>query len=761
MNTATARAPTFSVLDVIFGLGRRKLLILTSLILGALLGFAIVSVFKPTYVAEARVLIDDLQTPYDSANVNNQVQRGESRIDERMITSQVTVLQSEDLFRRVIESQQLTQLEDFDPMRKGLGLLSQIKIALGFKNDPRKMTIEDRALEKMSDAVTVFGFEQSNVIGIKYEASNGKLAADVANALAQVYVLSTRETSSGSNDRAREWLSGQIEQLRGKVAASDAAVEKYRAEKGLFKSRDGTLGNQEIAELNSQITLAEAARTEAEAKAQEIRDTLATQGSVDASADVLGSATIQRLRELQVSASRRLSELSATYLPNHPKMIAAQRDVDNVEKQIRREALKIVESLQGQAKIAGKRAASLRNSLEGLKDRETISLQDEVSLKELEREAKANRDQLEVMLARFADSNTRQNLELQPGYARIIQNAFPPANPEFPKLGPTLMLTTMCGLLMGLGLAFLLEIMAQAARANDAAFEAQFGAQPQQRYRHAARSLADDDRIIPDFGTTEVQHSPVARPQQTAPKPAREARPVQAATHAAKLAPAVVVSLASLPAARSATEARDLLAAFSGTGQTVESYGQLVGQLNGFVANGGVKACGLASIGAGFEAASVAVAVARDLSRSGLKTILIDLDSDRGLIPDLMALPNPGGIAELVAGQLDFAKMIQRDTGTPLQVIRYGAVTANSAAQISANMASITKTLSSIYDLVLVHTGEASPATLGLVKGCDAMLLLAPTQRQRDAAAAASTLGGVGIENVYLVRVEGPLQKAA
>jgi hypothetical protein len=193
----------------------------------------------------------------------------------------------------------------------------------------------------------------------------------------------------------------------------------------------------------------------------------------------------------------------------------------------------------------------------------------------------------------------------------------------------------------------------------------------------------------------------------------------------------------------------------------VESYGQLVGQLNGFVANGGVKACGLASIGAGFEAASVAVAVARDLSRSGLKTILIDLDSDRGLIPDLMALPNPGGIAELVAGQLDFAKMIQRDTETPLQVIRHGAVTANSAAQISANMASITKTLSSIYDLVLVHTGEASPATLGLVKGCDAMLLLAPTQRQRDAAAAASTLGGVGIENVYLVRVEGPLQKAA
>ena len=47
-------------------------------------------------------------------------------------------------------------------------------------------------------------------------------------------------------------------------------------------------------------------------------------------------------------------------LANHPKMIAAQKEIFDVERRIRREALKVVDGLQGQAKIAAARALSLR-----------------------------------------------------------------------------------------------------------------------------------------------------------------------------------------------------------------------------------------------------------------------------------------------------------------------------------------------------------------------------------------------------------------
>jgi polysaccharide biosynthesis transport protein len=751
------QVPTFSILDVLFGLGRRKLFILTSLILGMLLGVAIIKIFEPTYVAEARVLIEALDTPYDAANVSQQ-KTSDVKIDERVITSQVSVLQSDDLLRRIIDSLQLGQSDEFDPMRRGLGMISQIKIGLGFSNDPRNMSVEDRALSHLAGNLTVFELEKSNVIGIKYEAGDGKTAAGVANALAQTYVLSTREASSGTNNRAREWLSGQIDGLRTKVASSDAAVEKFRSEKGLFKSRESTLGNQEIAELNSQITLADAASTEAEAKAQEIRELLASEGSVDASAEILSSSTIQRLRELQVTSERRISELSTTYLPNHPKMVAAQRDLANVEKQIRREALKIVESLQGQAKIAAKRAQSLRSSMDNLKVRESGSAQDEVRLKELEREAKANRDQLEVMLARFADSNTRQNLDLQPGFARIIQMAAPPANPSFPKLGPTILLTSTSGLLIGLGLAFLMEVMAQASRASAAVFD-QFAEDdedmPPARNKFAVRTTANAERPMPDLGFPEdvvepAMVSPVVVPVQK-PGPA----PTQNAT------PPIVMSLATTPSARTAGEARDLLNLMSSGNSLSASFEQLTSQLQALNRKGALKAFAVAGVGAGLEVAASSLALGRDLANAGFKTILIDLDAQRSLIPDLMELPFAPGIAELVSGQADFGKTIQRDKHSSLQVIRHGGNAAGIAAQLAHRMESVTRTLSTIYDVVLLHTGEASPSTLSVVKGCNAILLYAPKQRQRDAAEAASTLRSNGIENVYIVDVEGPLQQAA
>lgn len=748
-----AQVPTFSILDVLFGMGRRKLLILGSLLLGLLMGLAIIKIFSPTYVAEARVLIEDLDTPYDSANVTQQ-KNSETKIDERVVTSQVSVLQSDDLSRRVIETLQLGQLEEFDPMRRGLGMVSQIKIALGFADDPRNMSVEDRALKHLSDSLTVFELEKSNVIGLKYEAGDGKTAADVANALAQTYVLSTREASSGTNNRAREWLSSQIDGLRTKVSSSDAAVEKFRSAKGLFKSRESTLGNQEIAELNTQITLADAASTEAEAKAQEIRDLLATEGSVDASADVLGSSTIQRLGESQITAARRLSDLSGTYLPGHPKMVAAQRDLSNIEKQMRREALKIVESLQGQAKIAAKRAQSLRKSMDGLKVRETGSAQDDVALKELEREAKANREQLEIMLARFADSNTRQNLELQPGFARIIQVATPPANPAFPKLGPTMLLTSISGLLLGLGLAFLMEVMAQASRASAAIFEhfeTEDDEQPEARYHHTARAVATSDRPIPGI---EIPAAAVVPVRATAPVPAApQPKP--------KPMPSVVMSLSTTPSARTAVEARDLLSTlFSGEGAS-QPFEQLATQLRTLNRNGALKACAVVGVGAGLEVAASSLALGRDLAQAGLKTILIDLDSQRSLIPDLMELPYAPGIAELVSGQTDFGKAIQRDAYSNLQVIRHGGSAIGIATQLAQRMESVTKTLSTIYDVVLLHVGEASPSTLNVVRGCNATLLYAPRHRQNDAAAAAATLKSSGIENVYLVHVEGPLQQAA
>ncbi len=734
-------------MDVLSGMGRRKLLILSCLVIGTGLGLGLVTTTTPKYQAESRILIDNFSTPYDSANVTQSSIR-ETRVDERNIASEVAVLQSEDLGKRVVTALNLNERPEFDPMKTGLGMLKQVFIAAGFSDDPRLMTMEQRAFSQFSGSLIVYPLPESNVIGIKYSSADRELTAAVANAVAETYVLNTRETRSGDTDRASQWLSTQIEGLRLKVSVSDAAVEKYRSDVGLIKGQTTTLNAQEISELNSQITLAEAANTEAKAKADEIRDMLETRGNVEGSSEVLASPTIQRLQEQQASAERKYTELSSTYLPNHPKMIAAQKEIFDVERRIRREALKVVDGLQGQAKIAAARALSLRKSLEGLKDREGGAAQDEVKLKELEREAKANRDQLEIMLARFADSNTRQNLALQPGFARIIQTASVPPSPFFPKVGPIMLLASLAGLGLGVGLAFLFEIMSQATRMNEALLA---GSAVNARSRHPAHETRGQRFEIPQLDMTGME--PVESPPVVAPVHVAPSNVVNVQT-----AP---ITLASIPQARSGLEARALLAALASGGSIHGTLGQLSLHLQSMRSSGDFKACAVAGVGGGAEGAALTLALARNFADSGLKTILVDLEAQRSLIPDLIELPHAPGLTELLTGTSDFSKAIQRDRSSTLQFIRHGTMDVMADAQLPVRMEAIIKTLSGIYDIVLLHTGEASPAMLQLAKGCNTVLVHAPAHRKKDAIAASQTLKSKGFEHVYLIQVEGVQQAAA
>jgi polysaccharide biosynthesis transport protein len=738
--------PSFSILDVLRGMGRRKFLMLSSLLIGSLLGLGVVTVVKPKYQAEARVLIDNFETPYDRANVT-QADRQDKQIDARVINGQVSVLQSEDLGQRVISTLSLGDNAEFDPMKRGIGLVKQLLIAGGFSDDPRIMTIEQRAYAKLSNSLTVYPIPESNVIGVKYTSESAQVAVDVANNAVELYVLSTREAKGGDNDRAREWLSTQIEGLRQKVSESDAAVEKYRAEVGLFEGPNSTLGTQEISELKTQIGLAEAASTEANAKADEIRNLLEAQGTVEASPDVMASPIIQQLLQQQLSAERRVTDLSVTYLSNHPKIIAAQKDVNDISRKIQREAMKVVDGLQGQAKIAAARATSLRKTFEGLKDREGNSLQDEVKLKELERESKANRDQLENMLARYADSNTRQNLQLQPGFARVIQTASLPSSPYFPKIGPIILLASLAGLGLGVGLAFLLEIMAQATRMNEAEMAATAAPVTAARNRHPARTAQLD---IPELNIADQKPNVVAVP------PNMESR---VATVVPTAAP--TIALASIPQARSRLEAQALIASLADGGAMHATLLQVSMQFQAMRSKGSFKSCAIAGIGGGCEVPAMTLALARNLADSGLKTILVDLESQSSLLPDLLELPYAPGLTELLSGGSDFSKAIQRDRASDLQFLRHGSRDLLNDAQLPNRMEAITKTLMGIYDIVLLHVGDATPSMLQLTKGCSTVLVSAPSSRKKDAVAAMSTLKSKGFENVFLIQVEGAQQVAA
>ena len=69
-----------------------------------------------------------------------------------------------------------------------------------------------------------------------------------------------------------QWLSGEIESLRKKVADAESRVEDFRSKSSLFiGTNNTTLSNQQMGEVNTQLNNARALKSDAESKARLIR----------------------------------------------------------------------------------------------------------------------------------------------------------------------------------------------------------------------------------------------------------------------------------------------------------------------------------------------------------------------------------------------------------------------------------------------------------------------------------------------------------
>jgi hypothetical protein len=137
--------------------------------------------------------------------------------------------------------------------------------------------------------------------------------------------------------------------------------------------------------------------------------------------------------------------------------------LNDLDRQIRDEAGKISRSLDNDARIAGGRVEGLSASLEQLKKQASSSNGQDVQLRALEREAKAQRDLLESYLAKYREANTRENIDAAPADGRIISRAIVSNTPAYPKKLPVVLIVTLSTLLLSTGVIVTGELLRMTA----------------------------------------------------------------------------------------------------------------------------------------------------------------------------------------------------------------------------------------------------------------------------------------------------------
>lgn len=412
------------------------LILVATLLLGAGTFYGL-GHMTPSYVGETKILIETgesglTRTPGDRSDT-------QTLLDTEGVQSQVQLIRSRDLARSVAAKLDLAKSAEFDSALGGPSLTNRLLGLIGIDRSGNAGTAEDRVLARYYEKLDVFAMDKTRVIVVDFSSYDPDLAAEAANSIAEQYIALQQNAKREVNSDAARWLESQIADLRVKVRDAEAKVEAFRANSDLLRTgvadAAATLAQQQLTDLNAELGRVRAARTTAQAKADQIRAGL--QGGMALTLpDVLASPLIQNLVGQQVALRAQVAQLSATLLPAHPRIKELNAQLADLEGQVRGEAQKILTGVEGEARLAEARENQIAAQLNGLKAAAARSSDAQVQLRALEREAASDRDLLETYLKQAREAVSRQNGNYIPADARIISRATAPIEPSFPKVVP-------------------------------------------------------------------------------------------------------------------------------------------------------------------------------------------------------------------------------------------------------------------------------------------------------------------------------------
>jgi succinoglycan biosynthesis transport protein ExoP len=648
-----ATAPSSGDLDMRAlgeALARKRGWIIVPTVLAAVLSITAVNLVTPRYKSEARILIDGRENVFLRPNGERIEER--NALDPEAVTSQVQLLLSRDLAREIIKKNKLAERPEFDPVLQGLSPVKSLLALFGIGRDPFSLTPEERVLDAYFDRFTAYAVDKSRVVVIEFQSLDPDLAARVANSIAEGYLVLQQGARQEQAKSAGQWLSGEIDNLRKKVGEAESRVEDFRSKSSLFVGTNNTtLSNQQMGELNTQLNNARALKSDAESKARLIREMLQSGKPIEAS-EVLNSELTRRLSEQRVTLRAQLAEQSSTLLDGHPRIKELKAQLADLDRQLREEASKISRSLDNDARIAGGRVEGLSASLEQLKKQATSTNGNDVQLRALEREAKAQRDLLESYLAKYREANTRENIDAAPADGRIISRASVSNTPAYPKKLPIVLIATLATLVLsagGIATGELLRITAPRAAALISS--------PVPARALAPAIAADPEPVFSEAGP-EIRTEPRA-----------------------DIAPEL-------------TEIEQLADALRGAGEAARK----------------VTILGTAS---GESITLTALTLARLIARSA-RVVVVDLSASPPTIPAVSVDPSAPGLAELMLGEASFSQVITKDRSSRVHLVSAGRPGFDRALLQLPRLTLAIDALLRVYDHVLLDAGTGSdlPAEL-------------------------------------------------
>ncbi len=383
-------------------------------------------------VYEAKTTLELLEPNRSVMNMQNFTHGASILSQEVYMETQVNLLRSESLFKRV--RRRLEQQ----------GVVKPVSASLLSKDG--QPVSEDEVSPVSRSRIGISPVRGTWLIELTYDANDPKLAATILNAITSEYIQQDVEVRVDNAEETRRWLERQIEETKAKLETSEANLQKYAKSSGLlYTSPKGQVAEQSEEKL--QFLANDLSQSQAKVADLQARYEIAKSKTPGTRVDPADSAAIRDLTQRLLDLKRQRASLNSVFTPEYFKVQQLDAEIKEVQASLDKQYAEWVRQLDDAYNVELRHEKLLQEAY----NQQAALVGDQASkgihYNVLKREVETNRNLYDALLAGMKEAGVNAGARVH--NARVVDPAEPPLWPD----RPTPVRNTAMGLIAGFMLA--------------------------------------------------------------------------------------------------------------------------------------------------------------------------------------------------------------------------------------------------------------------------------------------------------------------
>ena len=374
---------------------------------------------------------------------------GSSQIIPGYLATQIDIIGSERVALRVIE---MTRLDQVPSLRE------QWRNETGGESgeDAFRVWLATVLLKRLD--VRPSASRESNIISVGFSWPDASFAALMANKFAEAYVRINLDLKVGSARQYADWFKDQTREQRDTLEAAQRRLSDYEQKNGILAG-DGRFDveNMRLAELNTQLSQAQGMGASARSREGQT-------ASPELVPEVLSNPVVAGLKSDLARTEADRSQLLERLGDKHPQILQLNEKVAELKRRVHEEAGRVVSTMGTTTRVSD---ATIKELVARISEQQARVL-----------ELKKHRDQLAVLQRDVENAQRAYDLvtqrlaqtdiesKAQQTNIAVLTPAAAPYRHSSPKLLLNLVVAVFLGVMLGVGVALLLELFDQRVRGS-------------------------------------------------------------------------------------------------------------------------------------------------------------------------------------------------------------------------------------------------------------------------------------------------------